>query len=65
LSPKTVPRNVTAITVCASKIAGCMVVETLRLSDAEGVHDQLGRELGASADIGIYRLLCELVCPAG
>jgi hypothetical protein len=45
------------------KIAGCMVVETLRLSDAERVYDQLGRELGASADIGIYRL-CELACPA-
>jgi len=43
------------------KIAACVIVETLRLSDAERVHDGLKREFG-TADIGIYRLLCQLTC---
>lgn len=42
------------------KIAACAVVETLRQSDAEGVRDQLIREFGVTAEIDIYRLLCEL-----
>jgi hypothetical protein len=42
------------------RIAGCMMVETLRLSDAERVHARLVSELGDGADLGIYRLLCEL-----
>jgi hypothetical protein len=42
------------------RIAGCLNVETLRLSDAERTRERLAGELGASADIGIYRLLCEL-----
>jgi hypothetical protein len=42
------------------RIAGCMMVETLRLPDAERVHARLVSELGAGADVGIYRLLCQL-----
>jgi len=42
------------------RIAACMVVETLRLSDAERVHAQLASELGVGAELGIYRLLCQL-----
>jgi hypothetical protein len=44
------------------KIAACVIVETLRLSDAERVYDRLGREFGGAADIGIYRMLCQLTC---
>ena len=47
------------------KIAACATVETLRQSDAERVHEQLAREVGAAAEIGIYRLLCQLSAPAG
>ncbi len=42
------------------RIAACAVVETLRLSDAERVCEELKREFGGSAEIGIYRLLCQL-----
>lgn len=42
------------------RIAACATVETLRLSDAERVGDELKREFGAAAEIGIYRLLCQL-----
>lgn len=42
------------------RIAVCAMVETLRLSDAERVGGEMKREFGAAADIGIYRLLCEL-----
>ena len=42
------------------RIAACVTVETLRLSDAERVGDELKREFGAAAEIGIYRLLCQL-----
>lgn len=42
------------------KIAACAMVETLRLSDAERVRDAMEREFGGTAEIGIYRLLCEL-----
>jgi hypothetical protein len=48
-----------------AKIAACAVVETLRRSDAERVHEQLRRDLGTAAEIGIYRLLCQLSAPAG
>lgn len=46
------------------KIAACAVVETLRQSDAQRVRDQLTREFGAIAEIGIYRLLCQLASTA-
>ena len=42
------------------RIAACVMVETLRPSDAERVGGELKREFGAAAEIGIYRLLCEL-----
>lgn len=42
------------------KIAACVMVETLRLSDAERVRNDLQREFGTGAEIGIYRLLCQL-----
>jgi hypothetical protein len=42
------------------KIAACAIVETLRLSDADRVHEKLGSEFGPSAEIGIYQLLCQL-----
>ena len=44
------------------RIAACAMVETLRLSDAERVRDQMTREFGSAAEIGIYRLLCQLAC---
>ena len=47
-----------------AKIAACAVVETLRQSDAERVCDQLAGECGATAELGIYRLLCALEPPA-
>jgi hypothetical protein len=48
-----------------AKIAACVVVETLRQSDAERVRGELTREFGGAAEIGIYRLLCELSSRAG
>lgn len=42
------------------KIAACAIVETLRLSDVERVHELLGSEFGPGAETGVYRLLCEL-----
>ena len=42
------------------RIAACAMVETLRLSDAERVGGEMKREFGGAADIGIYRLLCQL-----
>lgn len=42
------------------KIAACAMVETLRPSDAERVRDQLADAFGTTAEIGIYRLLCQL-----
>jgi hypothetical protein len=42
------------------RIAGCMTVDTLRLSDAERVCARLASEFGTAADIGIYQLLCQL-----
>lgn len=43
-----------------AKIAACVMVETLRLSDAERVRDELEREFGAAAETGIYGFLCQL-----
>jgi hypothetical protein len=42
------------------RITACAIVETLRLSDAERVCEELKRRFGGSAEIGIYRLLCQL-----
>jgi hypothetical protein len=42
------------------KIAACAMVETLQLSDAELIRDELERAFGANAEIGIYRLLNQL-----
>lgn len=42
-----------------AKIAACALVETLRLADAERVAEKLGAAFSA-AEIGAYRLLCEL-----
>jgi hypothetical protein len=47
------------------KIAACAVVETLRQSDAERLRERLAREFGAAAEVGIYRLLCQLAAAAG
>jgi len=41
------------------KISDCLLVETLRESDARRVAGQMTDRFGASAEIGIYRLLCE------
>jgi hypothetical protein len=43
-----------------ARIAACVMVETLRPSDAERVHGRLEREFDGVAEIGVYRLLCEL-----
>ena len=42
------------------RIAGCLVVQTLREGDAGRVSAGLSRDFGTSAQIGIYRLLCEI-----
>ena len=42
------------------KIAGCLVIDTLRQPDAERVARQMTREFGAPTEIGVYRLLCEI-----
>ena len=41
------------------RIGGCLVVQTLRENDARHVSAELAREFGATAEIGIYRLLAE------
>jgi hypothetical protein len=41
------------------KIATCLVVETLRISDAEAIAKLLSRQFPA-AEAGVYRLLCEI-----
>ena len=43
-----------------ARIAACALVEVLRSSDAERLHDRLAREFEGVAEIGTYRLLCEL-----
>jgi len=42
------------------KIAACVAVETLRVSDAEKAKAELEREFSGVAAIGVYRLLCQL-----
>jgi hypothetical protein len=41
------------------KIAGCLIVETLRVEDAERIGADVGK-LFPSADVGVYRVLCEI-----
>jgi hypothetical protein len=41
------------------KIEACLLVETLRLPDAEKIGAALAREF-QGADVGVYRLLCEI-----
>jgi hypothetical protein len=42
------------------KIAACLVIQTLREGDAGRVSAGLSRDFGASAEIGVYRLLSEI-----
>lgn len=42
------------------KIRHCLLIETLRESDARRVAARIGERFGPQADIGIYRLLCDL-----
>jgi hypothetical protein len=42
------------------RIAGCVLVETLRQSDAAAAHDRLARRLGPGVELGLYQLTCEL-----
>jgi len=42
------------------KIAACLCVDTLRPDDAERVAQQIAHAFGPSAEIGVYRLLCEI-----
>lgn len=42
------------------KITGCIMVDALREADAERARAALSREFGSAAEIGVYRLLCEL-----
>lgn len=42
------------------KIAACLCIDTLRPDDAERVAQQIAHAFGPSAEIGIYRLLCEI-----
>jgi hypothetical protein len=44
------------------KIEACLLVETLRVPDAETVAAALSREFPQTA-IGVYRLLCEIRPP--
>jgi hypothetical protein len=41
------------------RIAGCLIVQTLRDVDAARVSNAIGQAFGAQAEVGIYRLLCE------
>ena len=42
------------------KIAACLLVETLRVADAERVCGQIRDRFGAAAEIGLYALVCEM-----
>ena len=42
------------------KIAVCVAVETLRASDTAQVKEELEREFSGIAEVGAYRLLCQL-----
>jgi len=46
------------------KIEACLLVETLRVSDAEKIAVALANEFPRTA-IGIYRLLCEITAASG
>jgi len=41
------------------KIAGCLLIDALRQADAEKIGADLGRKF-PGADIGVYRVLCQL-----
>jgi hypothetical protein len=41
------------------KIAACLLIETLRVAEAEAIAGVLKREY-PNGDIGVYRLLCEI-----
>jgi hypothetical protein len=41
------------------RIAGCLLIQALRETDAARVSNALGKAFGAQAEVGIYRLLCE------
>lgn len=44
-----------------TRITACLIIETLRLADAQGVAAQLRSELTEQAEsAGVYQLLCEL-----
>ena len=45
------------------KIEACLLVETLRVPDAEKIAAALAKEF-QEADVGIYRLLCEINAPS-
>ena len=42
------------------KIAACVTVATLRVSDTEQAKEELEHEFSGIAEIGAYRLLCQL-----
>lgn len=42
------------------KIAACLLVETLRLADADRVRGQIRDRFGDAAETGVYALVCEL-----
>lgn len=41
------------------KIKGCLMVDTLRQGDAEKIGERLSRQF-AGADVGVFRVLCQL-----
>ena len=45
------------------KIEACLLVETLRVPDAEKIAAALAKEF-QEADVRIYRLLCEINAPS-
>lgn len=42
------------------KIAGCLMIETVRAGDAERIAKKVADAFGGDRDLGIYRLLCEI-----
>jgi hypothetical protein len=46
------------------KIRHCLLIETLRKADARDVAGKVTERFGKSADVGIYRLLCDLQSPS-
>jgi hypothetical protein len=47
------------------RIGGCLIVQTLRETDAARAASALSHEFGAKAEVGVYRLLCEREAGAG